>query len=421
MLKKITSSQNILRIIAFAGFVVLVALIGAHILFSSKAANVAGDLNNDGNVDIIDLSTLLSHWDEAGAGNPQDINQNGLVDIYDLSILLKNYGNSAPGPSAPANASLPTISGSVVQGKQLTATNGTWLNSPTSYSYQWQDCDPVGGSCTNIAGAVNSSYMLAQADVGHTIKVIVAASNAVGSNSAISAHTNVVNSVGVDAGPAGDFFWKGFNWTKRTEAGSPSYNGKWATANVSGPDSNGYITLHISNPTGSSPISGEFDSTRQGFGYGTYTTVVDTRLDTMNKSLVFGCLFTYDDFTSHASHNEIDVCETSAWGISKNPVTLEHTYYTDAGGGTDIVDAVPIPSTAPLTHRMVWAPGKIAWDSYIGVGTGGQLIRHTERTSSLPVPNKEQLVFNLWAFDQGSATAAPLDVVIRDFSFVPAQ
>lgn len=29
----------------------------------------------------------------------------------------------------------------------------------------------------------------------------------------------------------GDFSWKGFNWTKRTDAGAPRYNGKWNPAN----------------------------------------------------------------------------------------------------------------------------------------------------------------------------------------------
>jgi chitodextrinase len=50
-----------------------------------------GDLNGDGQVDLFDISILLSNW---GATNqPQyDLNGNGMIDIFDLSILLTNYG-----------------------------------------------------------------------------------------------------------------------------------------------------------------------------------------------------------------------------------------------------------------------------------------------------------------------------------------
>ena len=42
-------------------------------------------------------------------------------------------------------------------GDTLSTTNGIWSNSPTGYSYQWQDC---ASSCTSITGATGSSYTL---------------------------------------------------------------------------------------------------------------------------------------------------------------------------------------------------------------------------------------------------------------------
>ena len=49
-----------------------------------------GDVNNDGLVNIIDLSTLLSKWN---TNYPQaDFNGDNIVNIFDLSILLSNYG-----------------------------------------------------------------------------------------------------------------------------------------------------------------------------------------------------------------------------------------------------------------------------------------------------------------------------------------
>jgi hypothetical protein len=56
----------------------------------STVALKIGDVNNDGTVDIFDLSTLLTNW---GTGNAAcDLNHNGTVDIFDLSTLLSHFG-----------------------------------------------------------------------------------------------------------------------------------------------------------------------------------------------------------------------------------------------------------------------------------------------------------------------------------------
>ena len=84
------------------------------------------------------------------------------------------------------------MSGTATQGQTLTTTNGTWSNSPTSFTYAWQDCSSSGGSCTNISGASGSSYTLGAGDVGHTIRAVVTATNAGGSGSGTSAPSAVV-------------------------------------------------------------------------------------------------------------------------------------------------------------------------------------------------------------------------------------
>lgn len=92
------------------------------------------------------------------------------------------------GTVAPANTASPTISGTAKQGETLTASTGTWTGDPTiTYAYQWQR------SGTNISGATSSSYTLTSADAGHTIDVVVTASNAGGSVSATSASTATVS------------------------------------------------------------------------------------------------------------------------------------------------------------------------------------------------------------------------------------
>ena len=100
--------------------------------------------------------------------------------------------STAPTGSAPANSALPAISGTAWRGQTLSASIGTWSNSPTSYAYQWRRCDSSGSSCSNISGASSNTYALGYADTGSTIRVVVTATNSHGSSSATSSQTAVV-------------------------------------------------------------------------------------------------------------------------------------------------------------------------------------------------------------------------------------
>lgn len=115
-----------------------------------------------------------------------------------------------PAPKPPVNIALPTVSGTAVQGSTLTASQGTWGNSPTRFAYQWQDCASNG--CTSIPGATNPTYTLQLSDVLDTVDVVVTATNANGAASAVSPRTGVIMrsgdpvvvAVGDIACPAGD-------------------------------------------------------------------------------------------------------------------------------------------------------------------------------------------------------------------------
>ena len=85
----------------------------------------------------------------------------------------------------------------------LKASAGAWNGDPITYAYQWQRCEPDGEGCTNIAGATGATYAIGPEDVGHTIRVVVTASNLVGSSSAESAATSaVVGATGCAASPS---------------------------------------------------------------------------------------------------------------------------------------------------------------------------------------------------------------------------
>jgi hypothetical protein len=121
--------------------------------------------------------------------------------IAAIAMLAFVGAGQAATKAAPANTAPPTISGTPAVGQTLTASNGSWSNSPSSYAYQWLRCNGGGNSCTPVPGATQQTYKLTQADAGHTMRVRVTATNADGSGSAQSDKTATVASGTSSAAP----------------------------------------------------------------------------------------------------------------------------------------------------------------------------------------------------------------------------
>jgi hypothetical protein len=103
---------------------------------------------------------------------------------------------SLVGPVAPVNAALastaqPTISGTPAAGQTLTATAGSWTQSPPAVTYQWLRCNANGRLCTAIPGATAATYAVSSADSTHTLVVAVTASGTT-PQTALTIHTAVV-------------------------------------------------------------------------------------------------------------------------------------------------------------------------------------------------------------------------------------
>jgi hypothetical protein len=81
---------------------------------------------------------------------------------------------------SPEGIAPPSISGIAEQAQTLSATAGSWTNSPTSTTEEWERCNASGANCAAIAGATGPSYTLTAGDVGATIRVQETAANADG-------------------------------------------------------------------------------------------------------------------------------------------------------------------------------------------------------------------------------------------------
>jgi hypothetical protein len=110
--------------------------------------------------------------------------------------------------AAPVRVGDPVVSGTARVGSTLSATQGQWSNSPTSFAYQWVRCptsggNPTGSDCAAIGGATAATYQASTADVGRRLRVRVTATNADGSATAASNATAVVQAATPAPAPTG--------------------------------------------------------------------------------------------------------------------------------------------------------------------------------------------------------------------------
>jgi hypothetical protein len=101
----------------------------------------------------------------------------------------------------PTPTAAPAVSGTAQVGQTLTTTNGTWSSDSniSLYAFTWARCDTGGNSCVAIGGANAATYMLTDADQGHTIRSYVTATNTAGSTQSMSNPTGTVT-VGTTTG-----------------------------------------------------------------------------------------------------------------------------------------------------------------------------------------------------------------------------
>lgn len=88
-----------------------------------------------------------------------------------LKKLLSGATNYTPPPLA-VNSAIPTISGTAVDGGTLTATQGTWSNSPTDYDRVWQIAtdSPNFTQWSDIADSKSLTYVVQSGDVGAKLR-----------------------------------------------------------------------------------------------------------------------------------------------------------------------------------------------------------------------------------------------------------
>jgi hypothetical protein len=87
----------------------------------------------------------------------------------------------------PSLVSGPTVTGTAAQGRQLTASPGTWSGlGAVTFGYQWYRCDATGSACGPIRGSTGQTYTLVRRDVGKTVGLALRSTDSSGTATAFA-------------------------------------------------------------------------------------------------------------------------------------------------------------------------------------------------------------------------------------------
>lgn len=268
-------------------------------------------------------------------------------------VTAKNASGSAKATSSatgvvtvipPSNKVAPVISGEAKDGQTLTASSGTWSGTPTiTYAYQWETCNTLAESCSNILGATASSYALGLGEVGETLRVVVTATNAAGSVSSTSEPT---------ASVAG---WSGCNvsWTGSAGDGAWQTAGNWSTGAVPTARQRACIptgaTVHI---TGGTSEAGALESKGN-------LVISGGTLDLTDAGAVSEVVALTESEGNVAGAGTLDVSGSLSW-----------TGGSMSGPGSTVLgpDAVASIASATLASRELTNEGTLTVDGQIASG-----------------------------------------------------
>lgn len=160
----------------------------------------------------------------------------------------------------------------------------------------------------------------------------------------------------------------------------------------------------------------------------------DTLLGTSNSVTPFEHSFnsstgTFVGVKLHVEHNLTGaICDSPVhWiGLADAPGDCTvGTYAAEYAFGT------VVHSDTIQTHRLIWEPGRVTYDSFEGEGTGGTGYFHSVITDDISISNlfpgdQEWVLYNLYPIndendpiEDDDKDVPPTEVILRDFSFVP--
>jgi hypothetical protein len=207
--------------------------------------------------------------------------------------------------------------------------------------------------------------------------------------------------------------WSGGSWQVKTSnaAVGPGPN-IFAKANVN-VDASGFLHLRIAKDASNRWTTAEVIGPTS-HGYGTYSFVVATPLDALDRNVVLG-LFTWSDRPQQA-HREIDF-EAARWGSATDPTNGQ--FVVQPYDKPDHLARFTLSSAVQTLQQFTWRAGEVTFLSR-RLDTGATVASYTYRGADVPKPGDERVRLNLWLFEgAGPSDGQPVEVVVESFTFVP--
>jgi hypothetical protein len=213
------------------------------------------------------------------------------------------------------------------------------------------------------------------------------------------------------APPPATIDFSGYRWTVKDSGKvkvGPGPN-LFAASNV-WVDAGGRLHLRIASVKGRWSVAEVVNT--QSLGRGTYTWVLDSPVDALDRNVVLG-LFTWNDAPDY-NHRELDV-EFARWGNAADPTNGQFVVQPYDGPG-NLQRITLAAGAAPSTHGFTWGTDRVDFFSPSASPSGWSYTG-----PDVPQPGGENARMNLWLF-RGAAPSdgRSVEVVIRSFTFTPA-
>lgn len=222
-----------------------------------------------------------------------------------------------------------------------------------------------------------------------------------------------------DQGTTRLVFFSGYEWWTKssTEPVGPGPNIFSDDEENVWVDEQGHLHLKITKRNGQYRCA-EIVS-RDSFGYGEYTFVLDSRADHFNENVVLG-LFTWSDDPAY-HYREMDI-EFSRWGDPSADNAQFVVQPWDTPGNRERYRIRP--GDVPSAHGLHWQSDSITFSSAYGRDAFPEdpnLLIHswTYSGTDVPAPGDENVRMNLWLMWGNPPTdGQDIEVVIGSFEFV---
>ena len=211
----------------------------------------------------------------------------------------------------------------------------------------------------------------------------------------------------------------GHTWTVRPNGvGGPRTN-TWCEDNAF-VDSSGFLHLKLTNNNGVWCAAEVI--TTDSMGFGSYQWQLRSRVDNLDKNVVFG-LFNYPPTAvAPDGTNEIDI-EFTRWGVT-GANQLNYTIFPAVTGIAETTQNFPFTMAGDYsTHRFIWKRQSIHFQSTNGHYDTNALpiadwtyapADYARRIGATPVPVR----MNIWKTDVPT-NGLPVEIVVSAFKFTP--